>query len=110
MSIDLQQESLLSLRDAAKALPRIDGKRPHVSTLWRWCRRGVRGVRLEYVRLGHRVCTSRGALCRFSQRLAEADVQPNVASTHPTTSRRRTDEQRQRDIERAEQRTKEAGI
>ncbi len=71
--IDLQSEKLLSLTDAAKALPAIDGRRPHVSTMWRWCKKGVRGVRLEYVRLGHRVCTSMEALTRFSQRLAELD-------------------------------------
>ena len=58
MAIDLQSETVVSLAEAAKTLPQIDGRRIHVSTLWRWARRGVRGVQLEYVRLGHRVCTS----------------------------------------------------
>lgn len=69
--IDLQSEGLLSLADAAKALPRINGRRIHVSTLWRWSRKGVRGVRLEHVRLGHRVCTSLEALNRFAKALAD---------------------------------------
>lgn len=65
MPIDLQSEELSSLTDAARALPAIDGKRPHPSTIWRWCRRGIRDIRLEHVRLGHRVCTSREALRRL---------------------------------------------
>jgi len=72
--IDLSQEDLLSLSEASAALPRIDEKRPHIPTIWRWCRKGVSGVRLEYVRLGHRICTSREALNRFVNALASADA------------------------------------
>lgn len=108
MAIDLACEELLSLTDAAKALPTIDGRRPHVSTIWRWCRRGVRGVRLEYVRLGHRVCTTREALGRFAQRLADADEKP-VEKTS-TTPKRRTAKQREHDIARASRELERAGI
>lgn len=69
----LAGESLLGLAEATKDLPRIGGKRPAISTLWRWATQGLRGVRLEYVRVGHRVCTSREALDRFFARLAQAD-------------------------------------
>jgi len=48
--IDITTETLLSLLDAAKQLP----GRPHVSTLYRWRIRGVRGVRLETVLVGGR--------------------------------------------------------
>ena len=78
--IDLKREKLLSLGDACRALPRIDGKRPHVSTMWRWCRKGVRGVHLEHVRLGHRICTSNEALSRFVNALAEVDSQAHPPS------------------------------
>ena len=108
MAIDLQNEQLLSLTDATKAIPLIDGKRPHVSTIWRWCRRGVRGVRLEYVRLGHRVCTSIEALSRFSQQLAEAD-QLELA-TPPSIPKRRSDKQQQKRIAAAERTLERAGI
>ena len=40
--MDLNKEKLLSLPEACAALPRIAGKRPHTSTLWRWCKKGVR--------------------------------------------------------------------
>lgn len=60
--IDISTESLLSLADAARALP----GRPHASTLWRWRTRGVAGRKLETVSLGGRVYTSREALQRFA--------------------------------------------
>ncbi len=78
--IDLQSETILSLSQAVKALPYVDGKRPHISTIWRWARKGLRGIHLEYVRLGHRVCTSEEALNRFANRLAEADPPIEVKS------------------------------
>ena len=78
--IDLQREELLTLTEASKALPAVDGKRPHISTLWRWCRVGLGGVKLEYVRLGRRICTSRQALGRFAQSLADADAPPSSAT------------------------------
>ena len=56
--IDITTETLLSLLDAAKQLP----GRPHVSTLYRWRIRGVRGVRLETVLVVGRRFTSKEAL------------------------------------------------
>lgn len=109
MAIDLQHERILSLTDASKALPKIDGKHLHTSTLWRWCRRGIRGIQLDYVRLGHRVCTSVEALNRFSQRLAEADSQHfhsnPVVDDAPVTSK-----QREKSIAQAEAILESGGI
>lgn len=73
MPITIQKESVLSLNEAIATLPCVDGRRPHLSTIWRWCKRGYRGIRLEYCRIGNRVVTSREALERFTQRLTEAD-------------------------------------
>ena len=84
MPIDMQSELLLSLTDAAKTLPKIDGKRPHTSTLWRWCRKGLRGVRLEYIRLGNRICTSADALSRFANELAATDSPPSLPKPQTT--------------------------
>jgi len=51
--------------------------------LWRWCRKGLRGAFLQYVRVGSKtslrrgcgrqVCTTREALLRFFTELAELD-------------------------------------
>lgn len=108
MTIDFAHEELLSLADATKALPPIDGRRPHTSTVWRWIRRGIRGVHLEHLRLGHRVCTSREALNRFAARLAEVDERP-VQKTI-ATPKLRTTKQREHDIARASRELESAGI
>ena len=112
--IDIDKEEPLSLTDAARSLPSIDGKRPHASTLWRWCRKGLRGVRLEYLRLGRRIVTTQQALARFMQRLAEMDQEDIVSSTNPSEKVNNACGEgkaaRQRALERAEQQLRKAGI
>lgn len=73
MAININSETLVSLTEATKLVPRTGAKRLAISTLWRWCRKGLRGVRLEYVRIGRGIATSQEALNRFFQALAEAD-------------------------------------
>lgn len=87
--IDIENESALSLSEAARHLPLIDGKRPHASTLWRWCRKGIgpKRTRLEYVRFGHRIVTSVEAIQRFTERLAEADTEYETPEHSPGTER-----------------------
>lgn len=76
MAIDIHNETVLSLTEATKVLTRLNGKRPSISTLCRWCRKDLRGVRLEYIRLGRSIATSEEALDRFFEALAEADEVP----------------------------------
>ena len=71
----LFRESALTLSQASRALP----GHPHVSTLHRWMRRGVRGVRLDAYRIGGRWYTTREALERFvSATTAAAGTQARV--------------------------------
>ena len=66
--MNLLAEDTLSLPQAARELPGT----PDPSTLWRWATRGVKGVKLETVRIGAgRVYTSRQALTRFLERTQE---------------------------------------
>ncbi|WP_160149660.1 DUF1580 domain-containing protein [Roseiconus lacunae] len=58
-------EDVLTLQDARQELRQLLGKRPDKTTLYRWCLRGVNGSRLEHVRIGNRILTSRQALTRF---------------------------------------------
>jgi len=92
MSIDLTRERPIPLADVPK-LPWLNGrrgslgidggKRPrrrlHISTLFRWCQRGIRGHRLEYVQMGGTKVTTEAALQRFFARLSETT--PPKAST-----------------------------
>jgi len=106
-------EELITLTQAAGLLPRIDGRKVSVCTLWRWCRRGLRGVSLQYVRVGRRVCTTRAALLRFFSALAELDRQAAPAApSRPRTLKRRpiTSRQRQRALAEADAVLERAGI
>lgn len=109
MPINIENEILLSLTEVTKVLPTVNGRRPSIATLWRWCRRGLRGVRLEYVRVGRNIATSKEALNRFFNALAAADTLPDkqrlqtvAAPLVPTTTgRQKMLDQADRVLERA---------
>lgn len=110
-------EEILSLSEAASKLPRINGRRPHTSTLWRWCRKGCRGTRLEYVRVGSKIATSREALDRFFYALAVADAAADSvpeSAPPPTqqlaTPKPRSEKARARAIEEARRKLEVAGV
>jgi len=98
-------EALIGLADAARLLPRIAGKKVNVATVWRWARVGLRGVHLEYARVGRRICTSHQALLRFFSALADRDQHvdparlagPQFGARQPITSQRRLRALRQAD-------------
>lgn len=94
--IDIQTEQLLTLQDAAKSLPR----RPHVATVYRWISAGVRGVRLEAVRVGGVLYTSREKLQFFAERCTDPTITPS----------RTTPKARQNEIDRAERELGAVGI
>ena len=106
-------EQLITLAEATKHLPKVDGKKVSVCTLWRWCRRGLRGLFLEYVRVGRKICTTREAMLRFFSELADLDdrvppdtwSRPRVLKRPPLTSR-----QRQRALAEADAVLERAGI
>jgi len=108
MPIDVFDETVITLSEAAKRLPRIRaGKRPHPATLYRWIsagRKSHRGtiVHLESVKVGGTTCTSLEALQRFFDRLTgDREVE-----TPPTITERR----RLRQIEEAEEALRRSGI
>ena len=72
---DVPAMSLITLNTAAAQTP----GRPHVSCVWRWCRRGVKAragprVRLEHVRVGGKIFTTQAWLNAFGRELAAADT------------------------------------
>jgi hypothetical protein len=98
MAIDIGTEALITINEAAKALP----SRPHIAPVWRWVYHGCRGVKLETVSIGGRRMTSQEAIARFIERstaVANGDAIPT-----------RTAKQRQRAIETAERELAAAGI
>ena len=104
MAIDSKQEALITLTEAAKMLPRVGGKRIHVCTIWRWCKKGLRGVNLDYLRVGSRVATSHEAMHRFFAALAQLDENQSQPSGYKPTclqKRPRSEKSRQRSIDEA---------
>ena len=81
--IDISTERLITFTAAARVRPPSRAGRPtHVATVHRWRLRGLRGVRLEAVRLGGVWYTSYEALQRFAARLAgETDGGPAATGT-----------------------------
>jgi hypothetical protein len=88
--IDITNETLVQLSEAAGLLPGRRGKKLHVSTLYRWVQRGVRGVRLETVLIGGSRLTSVEAIERFVDRLSSPpvdDAPPIQATGVPASGR-----------------------
>ena len=104
----LFDESLLTFSQAAAALPAIGGKRPHASSLWRWSKKGVQGIRLECRQIGGRLVTSREALDRFTKALAEREPTHRVGHSPGRPRKAKTDRQAQ--IEAAEISLRKAGL
>ena len=90
--IDIQSERLITFRDAAKLCPgRRRGRKPHVSTFYRWAAMG-----LETIRVGGQVCTSVEALQRFFDRQSNRGgptPPPQKAVPHPTGDRTRVEQE-----------------
>jgi hypothetical protein len=91
-------EEFLSLSEAAATLP----GRPHVSTVWRWVFRGVRGIKLLTIVRGGRRFTTHRYLAEF--------VSATTAAANGGSSSARTCRRRQRAIEEAERELEDEGI
>lgn len=77
--IEIGTEELVSLRDVPKLLPaKGNGKRIHISAVYRWVQRGIKGIRLEVIRIGGTSYTSREALQRFASPRGGVQAEPSV--------------------------------
>jgi hypothetical protein len=80
--ISIADEKLIPLSETPRHLPkRPNGKRLHISAIYRWIKQGVRGIRLEALRLGGTTYTSSEALQRFASQLSQ--VAESVPSPKP---------------------------
>ena len=71
MPIDPLAGDLLTLAQAARLFPpRRRESRLATSTLWRWATRGVRGTRLDVVRVGGVTYTTAAAIREFIEQHA----------------------------------------
>ncbi len=77
---DAAVEQPISLADAARYIPADNaGKKVNFRTIERWIKHGHRGVFLEGAYIGHRLCTSKEAIARFSVKCSPAGAKPAKA-------------------------------
>ena len=76
--------------------------RPHVATIFRWVQRGIRGYRLEVLRVGGTLCTSEARLLAFFERITNMSNSPVTTVT--------TSAARRRDADRVDRELDAAGI
>ena len=114
---NLMDEELAGLAKAMRWVPSDNGRHTSHSTGFRWIDRGVlvgaQRVKLEHVRIGRRIMTSREALSRFFKRIADAhgeykDAGPTQPIADPAPVRSHT--HRERQIQQAAAVLEAAGI
>jgi hypothetical protein len=105
--IQIASDQLITFAQLAKRIPRRRNERPvHPSTIHRWRSPGLRGVRLECIRIGGAWHTSIEAFQRFCERLSEHDRADQQARGQPASA---ADEQSACYQDRVEQTLKEMG-
>jgi hypothetical protein len=93
--IDLEHEELIRIPgEGRKLLP----DPPSAPTWWRWINRGIGGRRLEVVKIGSAVYTTRAAFQKFAVQQGSSD-QPTARSPR----------QREKAISKAERELQQAG-
>ena len=89
-NFDILAEQVVSFSELARRLPRRRNGRPtHTATVHRWRQRGLKGIRLEAIRLGGSWATSLEAYRRFCEALTRL-ADPSVTAP-PSTVRRDED-------------------
>ncbi len=82
---DLATEPPISLSEAANYLPaKPDGKKISIRTLERWIRHGHKKVKLQAVKVGSQLVTSKESLARFGAKLSGG----SLAKRSPTAASR----------------------
>ncbi|MFM8704965.1 MAG: DUF1580 domain-containing protein [Planctomycetia bacterium] len=107
----LANDRPMSLPDAAAYLGRITGQKPHVSTLWRWCLKGCKGVKLDSICIGGKRFVTAAAIDEFidasTRRRPDGHPPPPAASPKPPAHVMRHNERRRAQIEAARRRLDE---
>ena len=107
----LAHDRPMSLPDAAAYLDRITGQKPHVSTLWRWCLKGCKGVRLDSICIGGKRFVTAAAIDQFidasTRRRPNGQPYPPAASPKPPAHVMRHNDRRRAQIEAARRRLDE---
>jgi hypothetical protein len=98
MPIVVAEETVFPLSKAPNHTPlSSSGKKLHVATVFRW-KDGIRGVKLETIRIGGTLYTTAEALQRFFERLSATDAGPEAAPLRSPAARRKAIERADREL------------
>jgi hypothetical protein len=67
-------KQVMTLVEAAGWLERRFGRRPNVASIWRWAKKGIKGIHLETIALGRFRYTTEAALERFVAETSRLDA------------------------------------
>jgi len=107
--LDLPDQQPLTIRQAAALIGKMTGRTPYLNTVYRWCVKGTRGVKLQSFCVGRIRFVTVAALERFidlcsaDRPAADAIVSIDV-TPHRSPEVSRQSERRAREIEEARQR------
>ena len=100
--IDIEREEIIPLKEVADYCATTFKHRPHYGVVYRWVRKGCYGVKLETIRLGSKIFTSKQAVSRFvhDSRIAADERLKSEHRTRaiPNYPGKRTEARRQADI------------
>src|SRR5262249_12849936 len=100
--LNVNSEQIITLAQLARRIPCRRNNRPvHVSTIHRWRNPGIRGVRLDCVRVGGMWCTSLQAFARWVEQLTAVKKQgePNTPTTRPDVEGTKRDAEVERQLD-----------
>jgi hypothetical protein len=98
MSINPHRDTLISIAQASKIFPSINGKSKSIKSIYRYTTTGVRGVVLDSYVNGNAVCTTADAVKEFL-----AKVAAKRSGNSPSVSRQESDLSRKRSVAKATQ-------
>jgi len=90
-------------------VPGTRGKPVSPMTVENWTKKGIRGIKLEVLVVGGRLCTSLAALDRFYQEVTRSKVLGDRPGWGSSAWQGRSNKARQRAAEKASKRLEEAG-
>jgi hypothetical protein len=107
--IIIAEEQVFPLDDLPKHVPqRQRGKPLHLSTCYRWAHYGVKGIKLETVRVAGTLCTSVESFQRWCDALTALDLRKNPAAVQGKRAGR-TAAQKASAVKKAEAELKKMG-
>lgn len=74
--------TLIAISDVPSFLPAKQGRRLHISAVYRWMQKGIKGIKLDYVTIGGTRFTSPEALQKFAEQITKVRDEPVLLRGH----------------------------